>query len=288
MVTKVDYALLADAAYRSIRGAENQPVIPADWVRLDRAQFGVLPATSRTGFSAEIFRNRVTGEVVISYQGTNPDLFTADAFLDWTTNAATGLGSDSGQLKQAAQLYRRVAAAYGEETISFTGHSLGGGLASLMAVFFDRPAQVFAPAPFESAASVQVARIVQSLLGAAFRDQRLDAYVANQPAAFAAREQNVEGHYVIGEVVGLIRTQSGTIARWELTPYNLGATLLGGMDLHSMQVHVAAISNETFQQASRALPQLLALIADTSLFAVALKSNVRKDLLQRLLEFQFG
>ena len=36
--------------------------------------------------------------------------------------------------------------------LDVTGHSLGGGLASLMAVFFDRPATVFDEAPFEMSA----------------------------------------------------------------------------------------------------------------------------------------
>ena len=41
---------------------------------------------------------------------------------------------------------------YGASTISFTGHSLGGGLASNMAVWFDRSATTFAEGPFEISA----------------------------------------------------------------------------------------------------------------------------------------
>lgn len=46
--------------------------------------------------------------------------------------------------------------------ISFTGHSLGGGLASLMSVWFDRPSIVFAPAPFLGAIAGQAALRAQA------------------------------------------------------------------------------------------------------------------------------
>src|SRR4051812_42538721 len=45
-----------------------------------------------------------------------------------------------------------VMAAYPNAQIQLTGHSLGGGLAEVMAEFFNLPAYVFAPAPFGLAA----------------------------------------------------------------------------------------------------------------------------------------
>ena len=39
---------------------------------------------------------------------------------------------------------------YPDAIISFTGHSLGGGLASIMAVFFNKNATVFDLAPFKN------------------------------------------------------------------------------------------------------------------------------------------
>ncbi len=44
--------------------------------------------------------------------------------------------------------YEDIKARYGTN-ISFTGHSLGGGIASLMAVFFNKQATVFDEAPFQ-------------------------------------------------------------------------------------------------------------------------------------------
>ncbi len=63
----------------------------------------------------------------------------------------------SEQLKQAADYYLQVKASAPAGTkMSFTGHSLGGGLASLMAVFFGESAYTFDQAPFLQSARVFV------------------------------------------------------------------------------------------------------------------------------------
>ena len=95
MATLVEYAILANAAYRDTRSARNRPVLPSDeWIRLDRTQFGLTSGPDAfSGFSAEILQNQETGEIVISYEGTNPDAFSADGLKDWLIgNAPTALG----------------------------------------------------------------------------------------------------------------------------------------------------------------------------------------------------
>ena len=70
----------------------------------------------------------------------------------------------------AVQIPKRRAARLGactanpNATISFTGHSLGGGLASLMAVFFGGTATTFDQAPFRNSASVAVATTLKDYL----------------------------------------------------------------------------------------------------------------------------
>ncbi len=296
-ITTTEYALLADAAYLDIRGDANQPVLPsANWTNVDRTLFG-LPATpSPSGFSAEVFRKG--SEIVIAFQGTNPDPFSADGIQDWFTNADLAFfGWVDKQLKEAALLYQRVKAAFAEEpapvSISFTGHSLGGGLAGLMSVYFDRPSVVFAPAPFEMAARLSGAKALRNEIAqAGFIDSALDQ-TANAPtigvfaSLRAGREQQIEGHAVVGEAVERLRNQSNTLVRWPLDPIDLGNTELSAVGRHSMQLHVAALESAALADASISLPQLLSYLADQKLFSRPLASDTGKDLLQRLLEFQF-
>ena len=62
-------------------------------------------------------------------------------------NVPAALGMTSAQVVEAAALVIETLGANPGATITFTGHSLGGGLASVMAVLFDRPAMIFDPAP---------------------------------------------------------------------------------------------------------------------------------------------
>ena len=81
------------------------------------------------------------------------------AGFDGVANVALNLGNASSQGQQAAKVYAEVLKTYGIDpqgsNISFTGHSLGGGLASIMGVWFNRPAIVFDPAPFAATAQSQ-------------------------------------------------------------------------------------------------------------------------------------
>ncbi len=151
MGTTVEYALMAGASYRDTRGDINKFPIPAGWSMVSR-----YPQDNTTGFEAAAFGNGLTiadsTEIVISYAGTdgyggsivtNPDK-QADAKL------GTGLWHD--QLGQAAAYYLQIRASLKPgATITLTGHSLGGGLASLVAVFFGETAKTFDQAPFLAA-----------------------------------------------------------------------------------------------------------------------------------------
>lgn len=89
-----------------------------------------------------VFYDQGTGQVVISYRGTDPsdseDLW--DDFL-----IATGFESRASRFKKAEKLYQTAAAKYGKENITITGHSLGGEIAMTVAERHDVEAHVFSP-----------------------------------------------------------------------------------------------------------------------------------------------
>ena len=142
MTTQVEYALMAGDSYLSNRALVNQFPVPAGWTPTQHS-------TKPSGFEAISFYNGTSiansTQIVISYAGTNPS-----SISDWVTNVRLWAGYDALQLQQAADYYLQVQALNPNATISFTGHSLGGGLASLMAVMFDKTAVTFDQPPFRT------------------------------------------------------------------------------------------------------------------------------------------
>lgn len=113
-----------------------------------------MSAIELSGFSARAYQNIVTGEIVISYAGTEFGKTWAGMGADFVSaNIPLAIGQYGQQALLAATYYQNIKTRYGTDNISFTGHSLGGGLASVMAVWFDRPAYVYAPAPFANSAN---------------------------------------------------------------------------------------------------------------------------------------
>lgn len=149
MITQfeIDRALMAGAAYFSTRSDINRIPIPQGWT--EQIQFRV--SNDFNGFEARTFQKG--NDIVISYAGTYAKDLTGDMVADF--NLATGLGS--AQLLQAAEYYLQVKADNPTATsITFTGHSLGGGLAALMGVFFGQQAVTFDQAPFARSATRNV------------------------------------------------------------------------------------------------------------------------------------
>ncbi|MBI3771625.1 MAG: DUF2974 domain-containing protein [Gammaproteobacteria bacterium] len=146
MTTIIDYALMAGASYISTRPDVNKFPIPQGWnlTKHENPQDG-------SGFEAASFINGPdiahSSEIVISYAGTGPGA------ADWVYgDIPLANGNLSGQLRQAADYYLAVKAQNPGATITFTGHSLGGGLAALMAVMFGESAYTFDQAPFRRSA----------------------------------------------------------------------------------------------------------------------------------------
>ena len=155
MAETYEYALMAGAAYVTNRHRNNWIPTPQGWT--DLSSSGGYQYDQTTGFEATAFRKG--NEVVIAFAGT-------DQQLDWYTNVGMGLGFFGlGQLKQAASFYAKMYAQYGDSiTYTFTGHSLGGGIAALMGVFFNKPAETFDPAPFRQTANNDTRTILRNYL----------------------------------------------------------------------------------------------------------------------------
>ncbi|MGV7188957.1 lipase family protein [Xanthomonas axonopodis] len=201
--SEIIYAQLAANVYAAtnndadgnprIRSERNALPLPGlEWIQIAEHVTG-------SGFMAKAFRNSETGEVVVSYAGT-----TEENMLDWVFgNIPAGTGYYSVQVEEAIVFYLNVLKIQGVDnsSVTFTGHSLGGGLASLMAVFFDKNATVFDQAPFEMTAHDFEA--IQK-----YRDN-LDAsgYILPSefekygPKSFGERESNVVQILVAGEVL---------------------------------------------------------------------------------------
>lgn len=106
------------------------------------------------GFYAEAWRNDSTGEVIIAFRGTDFSAPGARWGLDWEHgNIALADGDLEALQWVSAQAFIDMVIAdnmgYG---VTFTGHSLGGGLAALASVKYGHESYIFAPAPFRETA----------------------------------------------------------------------------------------------------------------------------------------
>lgn len=140
MTTEIEYALLAGASYYDTRAGINRFPLPQGWSYVSR-----VLQDGATGFEAAAFTNGT--DLVISYAGTYDK-----SIMDLATDVSLAEGYGATQLLQAAAYYLDVRAANPGANITLTGHSLGGGLASLVSVFFHVPATTFDQAPFANSA----------------------------------------------------------------------------------------------------------------------------------------
>jgi VCBS repeat-containing protein len=294
-------ALLAAGSYWDLRGTDQAPIeqsnrapLPEGWTSLtqyDKSGSGPNSSwVSGDGFSARVYKNTATQEIVISYAGTEADSSWAGTAADFTNgNIPLAMGQNSEQAYQAALLYQQVKSEQGPN-ITFTGHSLGGGLASLMAVWFDRPAYVFAPAPFQASADAhQVSSLpdflsqslalsyVRYKLGAA-ADPRLASY--NPETDFSTREQNIKAWAVKGE---FLEATLGFLDWIEASSTKLFASPTNSLDMtnkHFIDLHAAALLVPNFDTQASKLPTALERIFDANLYGYKATGNQQNFLVK--------
>lgn len=208
-------------------------------------------------------------EIVISYAGTDFSDFTGD-WLEANIPLAFGLSSD--QLRQAALYYLQVKDANPGATISFTGHSLGGGLAALMGVFFDEKAVTFDQAPFANSASSGIRDdLVAYLKSKGYSNSQLVALAPEllSYGGYGDRTANVTGYFVQDEALQLIQPPFSVLGtQTQLAQNSTGLGLISGpISLHSQALLSAFLLNDAFRAITFKLPELLMMVFDEALYA---------------------
>jgi hypothetical protein len=293
MTTTIDYALLAGAAYFDTRDDSNRIPLPQNWTVISRVSSDPV-----SGFEARALKNG--NEIVISYAGTDPNNSNPLTSPDGKTNSALASGNRADQLLQAAEYYLQIKAANPGATITLTGHSLGGGLAALVGVFFDIHATTFDQAPFafsaldinNNNAADLLARLAaeRDANGARLYDdaaltpltQYLQLRSASGVSNFIPRTElvdiiRVEGEFLENGVVGA--SSFGNTP--QLLTHGPHAGLFSGFDLHSqalltafLQSNQSAANGQTLSEVSKKLTSLLDLFFDSKLFATDAAKSV--------------
>lgn len=173
-------------------------------------------------------------DIVIAYAGTDETRDYWEDVLAWSAGA-------SSQVKSAAILYEMAKKAVVDQgllnpSFSLTGHSLGGGLASVIGVLYDQPAFVFDSAPF--AANILNPIAVEGLRAGMQTngwgvDPALDEYadrmieLTTGGTLLAEREANVSGVYKVGELLTVLLSNYARIARDRMPAIDFGHGLTG-------------------------------------------------------------
>lgn len=289
MTTLLDYAQLSSRVYN--RTQVNRTPVPEGWTEITW-----LTDDPVSGFSAGAYRNGDGSEIVISFTGSNEKLV-ADFGL---ANIPAGVGLSSAQITQAAAFALDIMAANPGAKITFTGHSLGGGLASVMAVFFDKAATIFDPAPFQlTAVNPVVFGYLQAYLALNdYNNSAFNDYTSSLGTLFSEREAKVTSYYLSGEILEPLRAAVPVIAGME-THIPVGAQSIldtawpnklfaAKVTLHSMTLLNDMLLSPQFALAVQGQSQAVEVFTDETLYASDPQKSSKPDFLNRMLIEQVG
>jgi RTX calcium-binding nonapeptide repeat (4 copies)/Lipase (class 3) len=317
MITQFEFAcaLMAGHCYQTNRSASeiNWLPIPSGWLEVQHVPNPI--ALTYGGFEMSVFQSEVnSNDIVISFAGTNPT-----ELGDWTSgNVPLALGVVSDQLKQAVDYYLKFKAANPNANITFTGHSLGGGIAALMGVFFGMQAVTFDQAPFAKTAAQGLfgtpsgAIDLQTyLLGKTYTDPVMaatrDAAVADLGTFLTSQQANggipnsdlvstyrVAGEFTSSGIVGTLFNPIGPTATW----LQHGLTSASSFtELHDMALLTAFLQSQQTAATGMALndvtfklTELLGMIFDPKLYAYSTgKANDKNvNYLENIVRHQAG
>ncbi|AJP57862.1 hypothetical protein UC34_14495 [Pandoraea vervacti] len=85
--------------------------------------------SGQSGHFAAVYADALSNKIIVANRGTEIGI-AGRASVDWMHNIRQALGLTSTQYDKAVGLARSLAWTYGAKTLVFTGHSLGGGLAT--------------------------------------------------------------------------------------------------------------------------------------------------------------
>ena len=303
MTTAIEYALMAGASYISTRPDINKFPVPQGWIKVTNPDSYFRDPVS--GFEAISFTNGT--DLIISYAGTNPN-----NLLDPDNAANIGLatGNGSAQLLQAAEYYLQVKAANPSANITFTGHSLGGGLAALIGVFFGVQAVTFDQAPFAKSAQLGLPPDVAANL-------KSDLLASGHTAAELSELSNflqlrkTNGGIPNSSLVSTIRVDGEFLSEAPIGAFNpIGtpATVLQhgpyfapSIDLHSQSLLTAFLQSDAtaatvagqkqnFNEVTKKLTDLLGMIFNSDLysFPTAITNTKNENFLERLVKDEAG
>jgi Ca2+-binding RTX toxin-like protein len=278
MPSLLDYSVLSSYVYWNARGVKNRNPLPdQNWTEI------AYTPTSISGFTAGAYQNG--NDIVIAFKGTDLGLGSA---ADWILgNLAAGLGLGGPQIFQAAMFYEQIKAQNPGANITFTGHSLGGGLASVMSVYFNRPATTFAEAPFLMTAvnPVIAGYVGLNLALNGIGDSDFAGFLGSMPFSVGLRASNVQDHFVNGEALSYLRGPLSAIYGSDTAITVGGGSLALSIDLHSIVLTDALLMSDKLRVDTLLLPQLITEIFDTGLYAKPLGGDT-KDFLSGLVNDQ--
>ncbi len=257
---------VAPCAACAMQHAAPAPMPPAGWEWVAATEAPSVCA-SHPGFLAQAYVHREgEGETVIAIRGTgllftdalanssNPDDFGINLALEIC------LASFAQPLAKIASLFARLRLRAMQPPqdrqppgVTFTGHGIGGGMAAVLAAWFDQPAIVFAQAPLRATALmpsefITAKAIVEARLG---RDdpavQAMQAFADAPQDVLAMRERRRIAHWhVQGEVMESLRSPATSIHgapehEHAIDPGVTPRTVDDAIALHDMRLHAALL-----------------------------------------------
>lgn len=274
MPSPQDLAVLATAAYK--RTEKNTTKLPDGW------RMVVSPFDRGDGFSYAVFQNET--DTVIAYTGTNEQKV-ADFLYG---NIGGAFGFTAPQIFDAMVAYVDARQRFGGN-ITFTGHSLGGGLASLMAVFFGHEAVTWDPAPFFltlNGPNLLDYKVRAAALGLSIPefDKLFNSPISLDPTLIAMREAMVTYRWTKGEVLEGLRKFLPTVGTGiEIESFDIGRQNLDPVQLHSMSLLAAAGLSRPFRDMALNVRDSLTPFFDEGLYTFDPNYSNEENFLDRLL-----